>query len=75
MNRNFPATEFCDGPPPVLGPGQSRPLPNQSTRLYRLRVKIPQKPVMTITLPAPTRGKAIMYCRNRWPGCEAEAIE
>lgn len=63
------------GPEPVLGPGQSRPKPKERTRLYRLHVQQPNAPRMTITIPAPTRGKAILYCKNRWPDCTAEVVE
>ena len=64
-----------EGPMPSIGPGLSRPKPKESARLYRLRVKLPDSPQMIITIPAPTRGKAIMYCKNRWPGCDAETME
>jgi hypothetical protein len=60
---------------PALGPGLSRPLPTETTRPYRLQVKIPSMRPMTITIPAPSRGRAIRYCQNRWPGCTAETIE
>lgn len=59
-------------PESVTGPGKSRPQINESTRLFRLRVTFPDKPPMTITLPAPSQGKAILYCKNRWPGCTVE---
>ena len=36
-----PRPLYLDEPQPALGPGLSRPLPTESTRLYRLRVKIP----------------------------------
>lgn len=65
-----------DEPQPTLGPGLSRPMPNQAARLYRLRVVVPKSArPMIITIPAPSRGKAILYCQNRWPGCTAETIE
>ena len=70
-----PRPLYLDEPQPALGPGLSRPLPTESTRLYRLRVKIPSMRPMTITIPAPSRGKAIRYCLNRWPGCTAETIK
>lgn len=64
-----------EAPLPILGPGKSRPKPTERVRLYRVRVTIPDKPKMTITLPAPTRRKAILYCQNRWPNCTAEVVE
>jgi hypothetical protein len=75
MGWSEPKVYEFEGPQPVIGPGVSRPKPTESARLFRLRVKLPGKPQMTVTLPAPTRGKAIMYCKNRWPGCDAEVVE
>jgi len=75
MDRNFPINEFCCGPTPIIGPGQSSPLPTESTRMFRLLVKRPGARPMRLTLPAPTRGKAIMYCKNRWPDADVEVIE
>ncbi len=72
MGWSQPKRYAFEDPEPNIGPGISRPRPTESARLFRLRVKIPGKPQMTITLPAPSRGKAILYCQNRWPGCDAE---
>jgi hypothetical protein len=63
-----------EGPEPKLGPGVSRPLPKQPTRNYHLQVKLPNAPALRITIPAPSKAKALMYCRNRWPECEAEVL-
>lgn len=59
---------------PNLGEGISRPRASESTRLYRMRVKQPNTPSMVITLPAPSKAKAITYCKNRWPGAAVEAL-
>jgi hypothetical protein len=75
MGWSEPKRYGFEDPEPKIGPGISRPRPTESARLFRLRVKIPSKPQMTITLPAPSRGKAILYCQNRWPGCDAEVVE
>jgi hypothetical protein len=64
----------CEGPEPRLGAGISRPLAKESTREYRLLVKQPGKPVMRLTIPAPSKAKAISYCKNRWPDCTVEAL-
>jgi|LakMenE18May11ns_1017448.scaffolds.fasta_scaffold9697596_2 hypothetical protein len=75
MGWSEPKRYAFEDPKPKIGPGLSRPKPKESARLYRLQVKLPDNPQMIITIPAPTRGKAIMYCKNRWPGCEAEVVE
>jgi hypothetical protein len=59
---------------PNLGEGISRPRASESTRLYRMRVKQPGSPALSITLPAPSKTKAMAYCRNRWPGALVEAL-
>jgi hypothetical protein len=64
-----------EGPEPNLGAGISRPLPSEATRLYRLSVKQPGKPVLRLTIPAPTKAKAIKYCQNRWPDCTVEVLQ
>jgi hypothetical protein len=48
---------------------------NERTRDYRLAVKRAGAPVMKLTIPAPSKQKAILYCQNRWPGCTVEAIK
>jgi len=75
MAWSKPKRFACEGPEPRLGPGVSRPLPTQLTRNYRVEVKRPGAPPMRITIPAPTKAKALMYCRNRWPDCEAEVVQ
>ena len=60
---------------PVLGEGISRPRPSERTRGYRLQVKQPNMPAMRIVMPAPTKAKAISYCKNRWPDSTVEVIE
>ncbi len=30
---------------------------------------------MRVTIPAPNKTKALLYCKNRWPDCTAEVIE
>jgi hypothetical protein len=67
MSWMVPGRLPCEGPEPVLGPGISRPKPNEATREFRLSVKQPGKPAMRITIPAPSKAKAITYCQNRWP--------
>ncbi len=61
-----------DGPGPSLGPGLSRPMPSESTRMFTLLVTWPDRRAMRITIPAPSKGKALLYCKNRWPDCNAE---
>jgi hypothetical protein len=65
----------CEGPEPIIGPGVSRPRANESTREYRLTVKQPGKPAMRVTIPAPSKSKAIKYCKNRWPDAVVEALK
>ena len=60
---------------PNLGDGISRPGPKEMTRLFTLKVKQPNMPVMRVTIPAPTKTKAMLYCKNRWPNCTAEVIK
>ena len=67
MGWSKPIRLPSEGPEPILGPGYSRPLATEQTRKYRLLVKQPGKPVLRITIPAPTKAKAINYCQNRWP--------
>jgi len=75
MSWTKPKRYAFEGPEPKLGPGVSRPLPTQTTRNYRVEVKRPGAPAMRVTIPAPTKAKALMYCRNRWPDCVAEVIK
>jgi len=63
-----------EGPEPKLGPGISRPKPQESTREFQLEVKRPGCRPMRITLPAPTKAKAIRYCQNRWPDSTVEVL-
>lgn len=64
-----------EGPEPRLGAGISKPKPDEATRLYKLVVRHSGKPDLRLTLPAPTKAKAIGYCQNRWPGCAVEVLE
>jgi hypothetical protein len=64
-----------EGPEPTLGPGRSRPFPTESTREYKVRVTWARGRPMTITIDAPTKAKALMYCQNRWPDCSAEVLQ
>lgn len=75
MGWSVPKRYDFERPEPRLGAGLSRPLVNQSTRLYGVSVKVPGAPAMRVTIPAPSREKALLYCRNRWPDCQAEVIE
>jgi hypothetical protein len=75
MGWHPPKRYEFEGPAPKLGAGSSRPLPNERTRLFRVNVKQPGSPLLRVTIPAASRGKAIMYCKNRWPGCTAEVAE
>jgi hypothetical protein len=59
---------------PNLGPGVSRPKPDESTRLFKVHVRQPTMPAMRVTIPAPSKAKALLYCKNRWPNCTAEVI-
>lgn len=56
-----------DGPEPKLGDGVSRPMPKERTREFRLMVQIPGSKPMRVVIPAPTKAKAVTYCKNRWP--------
>ncbi len=60
---------------PNLGPGISRPKADERTQSFVLRVKQPNMPTMRISIPAPTKAKAITYCKNRWPDCTVEVIQ
>lgn len=74
MNHyTLPAELF--GPQPVLGDGVSRPLPTEATRQFRFEVQIPSAPLMRVVIPAPTKAKAVLYCKNRWPGATVTPIK
>lgn len=60
---------------PNLGDGISRPMPKEQTRMYRVNVKQPGMPLMRVAIPAPSKSKALTYCKNRWPDCTAEVAE
>lgn len=60
---------------PNLGPGVSRPHPDESTRLFKVRVQQPKMPTMRVAIRAATKAKALLYCQNRWPDSTAEVIE
>lgn len=64
-----------EGPEPNLGAGISRPKPNERTRDYRLEIKQPGKPVMRVLIPAPSKAKAIGYCKNRWPDATVTPLQ
>ena len=64
-----------DGPEPILGAGVSRPKPNESVRNYKLEVKRPGYRAMTITIPAPSKAKAKIYCQNRWPDANVTHLQ
>lgn len=75
MGWSMPKRYEFERPEPKLGAGVSRPLPRERTRLFRVAVKQPGAPAMRITIPAASRSKAILHCKNRWPDCSAEVIE
>lgn len=75
MSWSKPKRLLALGPEPNLGPGTSRPLPKERTRMYRLSVELVGAPPMRVTLLAASRHKALLYCRNRWPDCVAEVIK
>lgn len=52
---------------PRLGEGVSRPPADAKTKLFKLRVKEPGYPVMTVTMRAETEKKALLYASNCWP--------
>lgn len=64
-----------EGPEPYLGAGISRPKANERTRDYRLEVKQPGKPLMRVLIPAPSKAKAILYCKNRWPDATVTPLQ
>lgn len=64
-----------EGPTPMLGPGLSRARPNEATRRYRLNVKRPGQPPIRILIPAPSKKKAVQYCKNRWPDSIVTAMK
>ena len=74
MSWTKPRRYDFEGPEPKLGPGTSRPKRDELTRNFRLQVKLPNAPPLLITIPAPSKAKALMYCRNRWPDCEVEVL-
>lgn len=63
-----------EGPEPRLGPGISRPKPTDVTREYRVQVTRPGFRPMRVTIPAPTKAKALTYCQNRWPDATVAAL-
>lgn len=63
-----------EGPEPRLGPGVSRAKPTETTREYRVEVKRPGHRPMRVTIPAPTKAKALTYCQNRWPDATVTAL-
>ena len=64
-----------EGPEPILGVGVSRPKPNERTRTYRLRVKQPNANAVIVTKAAPSKRKAIFYCKNIWPDATVTLLE
>jgi hypothetical protein len=74
MSWTKPRRYDFEGPEPKFGPGTSRPKRDEPTRNFLLQVKLPNAPAMRVTIPAPSEAKALMYCRNRWPECEAEVL-
>lgn len=74
MGWSKPKRFSFEGPEPILGAGVSRPNASEATRQYRMTVKQPGKPVMRVVMPAPTKAKAITYCKNRWPDAVVEPI-
>ena len=64
-----------DGLSPVLGPGQSRPLPDEKTRQYTVLVKRAGFTPMRWTIKAASPGKALLYASNRWPESKNEIIQ
>jgi hypothetical protein len=74
MGWSKPRRYAFEGPEPKLGPGVSRAKNDEPTRDFRLQVKLPGAPPLRITIPAPTKAKALMYCRNRWPDSEVEVL-
>lgn len=64
-----------EGPEPILGPGQSRPLPTERVRDFSLQVKRAGTNVMRVTIKASTQAKAVMYCQNRWPDAQITLIK
>lgn len=63
-----------EGPEPRLGPGVSRAKPTETTREYRVEVTRPGHRPMRVTIPAPTKAKALTYCQNRWPDSTVSLI-
>ena len=64
-----------DGPEPIHGPGQSRPLPDETTRPYVVLVKRAGFGPMRWTIKAASPGKALLYASNRWPDSTNEIIQ
>ena len=60
---------------PKLGAGISRPMPHEKTRSFRLLVTFPKAMPMNVTITAASKAKAIMYCKNRWPDCQAKVLK
>jgi hypothetical protein len=75
MGWSRPKRYDFEPPEPSIGPGLSRPHSKERTKLFRLAVKLQGAPEMRVTIPAPSRGKAILYCQSRWPNCTAEVIK
>ena len=67
-------TYVTDGPFPRLGPGVSRASAQDKAFTFQVAVRCPGAPLMRLTIPAPTRAKAIEYCKNRWPLCSVEVL-
>lgn len=63
-----------EDPNSSLGPGLSRPEPGEKVRPYRLRVRPPAQPALTVTLSAATEARAIGYALRRWPGAIIEPL-
>ena len=57
-----------------LGEGISRPPLGAQTRLYKLLVKSPGSPAMTVTMRAETPAKARKYAGNCWPNATIEMV-
>lgn len=49
------------------GDGVSRPVPGQTTEMFRVLVRQPGVGPMRVTFPAETAEKALDYAKARWP--------
>jgi len=58
-----------------IGPGQSRPVPGVSTKLFKMTVSPADGPKLVVQLQAESAKHAKTYAVNRWPGAKVTGVK